>query len=67
MFLVKRSFKLPTMGMSSPVANLFHDAQVRHAVGSAAVLIRLHADFPAPAQRLEDADNGKPLLGASDY
>jgi hypothetical protein len=66
MFLLKISFKLPTVAMSRTEGDLFHDSQVRHAVGSTAVLIRLRADIPAAAQRFVDADNGKALVGASD-
>jgi hypothetical protein len=63
----EQSLKLPTIGRSRPVADLFCEAQVWHAVGSDAVVIRcLRANLPAATQRLVDADNGKPLVGASD-
>ena len=53
-------------GKVKAVCDLFHDVSVRPAVGTTAVLSRLRADLPAAAQRLVDADNGKPLVGACD-
>ena len=52
-----RSFKLPVVGMSMLLDDLFHDAQIQNAACCAVVLISLHAGSSTAVQTLVDADS----------